>query len=89
MTIDSPISIMQYANSVTDGLFISGLILGFGIVLFISMKNYPTKQAAAAAGITTALLAILAGSIELLPRAPTTLFIILGALSVLAIITDN
>ena len=82
-------SLVQYANSVSEGWFVSLILLGLFVILFISFKGYSTERAFGASSFITMLLTILAGSIGLVSSAFMIGSILIGAIGLVVLYISN
>ena len=95
MTFDYPsnitgiYSLVSWSNTVSEGWFVSLILIGLFAILFLSFKSYSTERAFGASSFITMVLAILAGSIGLVSSKFVIGSIILGAIGLVCLYISN
>jgi len=54
--VDDPVEFFQAVNIITNGFFGPGIVLAFGLVMFLALKNWPTERAIAVSCLTSSVL---------------------------------
>lgn len=85
---NSPLDLVQATNNLAHMLPATMMLIGTFIVLFIAMKNYPTKTAFGVSGITTAILATFLALAQLIPNTTLIIATVIGGIGVVTILID-
>jgi len=76
------VGFFEYANSVTDNMFMNVTLMIFWVVTFISLKHYSTEQAFSAASFICMILSTLLRITGLVSEYLVILFLIMTGLSI-------
>ena len=86
---DTFAGIFEFANQQTGGWFGNMAVIGFWVLLFTSMKRYPTNYAFAASTFITAIMTILGVQIGLCSPAIMWISIVASAISGIILIWEK
>lgn len=76
-------------NSLSDGWLGISILLSFTIIIFISMKDYPFKDAAAATMFISVIMAILFRTIGFVTDFVLFIYVILAAVAIIGLLFNR
>lgn len=84
-SVQNPIAFFKAVDTITNGMFGSGLVMTFGIVIFLALKNYSTERAFATSALLTSILSFLLFTVNLCKIDVVMFASILAILSIFAL----
>lgn len=88
-TSEGILSLFQYIQSVSDGMFFLLILFAIFVITFIALKNYTSSRAFAGAAFLNMILAIIMRTLELITNEWMYLSIVLVAFSAVWLHLDN